>query len=46
MTLVGTYLTIIGVIMTGMTMIVLNVWGPYLMDFKTFGDAFMSIFYF
>jgi hypothetical protein len=46
MTLVGTFLTIIGIIMIGMAMIVMNVWGPYLVEFKQFSDAFMAMIFF
>ena len=44
--IVAAFLLFIGIIMIGMTIIAMNVWGPYLIQFKNFSDAFLSITYF
>lgn len=43
--LVGAFLIFIAIVLTGMSIIAMNIWGPYMVEFKTFSDAFMSVLF-
>lgn len=45
MTLVLAFVFFIGIVMIGMTIIALNIWGPFMVEFKNFSDAFLAIFF-
>lgn len=36
----------ISVVMMGMTFIAMQVWGPYMIEFKNFSDAFIGVLFF
>jgi len=46
MSLVGTFILFIAVVMVGMTIIAMDIWGPYMIEFKTFSDAFLAVTFF
>ena len=45
MTLVWAFVFLVGIVMIGMTIIAMNMWGPYMVEFKNFSDAFLSILF-
>ena len=45
MTLVVAFVFFTGIVMIGMTIVAINVWGPYMVEFKNFSDAFLAIFF-
>ena len=45
MPLVWTMLAFIALIMTGLTIIAMNIWGQYMIEYKSFTDAYMSILF-
>lgn len=46
MPLLSAFILFIAIIMTGMTIIAMNIWGPYMLEFKIFSDAFISVLFF
>ena len=45
MPLVWSFLAFIALIMTGLTIIAMNIWGQYMIEYKSFSDAFMSVLF-
>lgn len=42
----GAFMGFIAMVMIGMTIIAMQVWGPYMIEFKNFSDAFLTVLYF
>ena len=40
------FLIFIGVVLVGMAIVAMSIWGPYIMEFKDFTNAFLAIIYF
>lgn len=40
------FLLFAGVVLLGMTAVAMNIWGPYLIEFKSLRDAFLAVLYF
>ena len=45
MPMVWSFIAFIALIMTGLTIIAMNIWGPYMIEYKSFTDAFMSVLF-
>ena len=46
MPLIGSFLLFAGVVMLGMTVVAMSIWGPYLVEFKNLQDAYMAVILF
>ena len=46
MPLLSAFILFIAIAMIGMTIIAMNIWGPYMIEFKNFSDAFISVLFF
>jgi hypothetical protein len=46
MPLMSAFIGFIAIVMVGMTFIAMQVWGPYMVEFKSFSDAFIGVLFF
>lgn len=46
MPMAGSFIVFIGVVLCGMSVIAMNIWGPFMQQFSAFTDAFMSVLFF
>ena len=41
----GAFLGFLAIILVGMTVIAMNIWGPYMIEYKNFSDAFIAVLF-